>query len=590
MEEQTGISLLVVDDDDVDRERIRRYLNNAEIGSKIDESSNLKEAMTALSNKNYDCVIVDYRLGVEDGLDVLRAIRSTLSEMCAVIMVTGLGDEEVAAEALRLGANDYLIKNQLNPSKLLKSILGAVHAVEMNSKIHDLAHFDTLTGLVTRHLLVDRVQQVVAHIGRSEKIGALVFIDLDNFKPVNDLYGHESGDYVLVEIASRLRDSLRGTDTVSRIGGDEFVVLLAELNNISECKTLLHRVLINIESNIRLPNGIDVNVSASVGVTTITDVNIDADTLLRRADQAMYQAKNSGKNKFIFFDTAEEINLNHRMGFLSRVEKGIEDDEFVLYYQPKVNIVTGEFVGVEALIRWVHPEKGILAPIHFEKALSDPRIGVEIGEWVIGEAIRQYHIWESVGWNIKISVNISPVHIQINDFIERLDSLLMKHSYDVSQKFLEFEVLESVSIKDIDHSSKVLEQCKERGIKIALDDFGTAYASLTYLKLLPLDILKIDQSFVDGLESDKDNIAIVKSIIALGNAFGYGLIAEGVETASQAQKLVELGCSQIQGYLVSRPIPAENIISWLYETPIFKRFSLNSKCFENKNSSFYSGS
>lgn len=558
-----SMKLLIVDDDDVDRERVRRMLNRTDIGAQIEESSNSVHALNHLKDHDYDCIIVDYRLGGEDGLELLSSIRKILKKRCAIIMITGLGDEEVAAKALRLGANDYLSKNQLDPSKLFKAIFDAISKAEIDRKVHDLAHYDRLTGLVSRHLLTDRIQQAVKQVGRTQKLAALAFIDLDDFKPVNDRYGHESGDEVLVEISSRLTNTLRCTDTVSRIGGDEFVVLLPDIADTEECRNLLRRVLLVLGVPIQLSIKNTVRVSASIGVALISDSEIDADTALRRSDQAMYQAKNTGKNNVFFFDYKEELKQRKQREALSRAELAIKNQEYSLYYQPKINIVSGDFIGVEALIRWDHPDRGLLAPAQFEDILLHPQLGIKIGEWVIEEAIKQHEIWQSQGWNINISVNISPSHIHICDFISRLDSILEKYSYNSDEAFLEFEVLESTSIKDVDHSSKVLMQCRLRGIGIALDDFGTGYASLKYLKQLPLDILKIDQSFINNIENDKDNVAIVKSIIALGNTFGYRLVAEGIETEHQAKKLVELGCNGIQGYLIARPMEGKEFISWL---------------------------
>lgn len=566
---QGKMKLLVVDDDDVDREKIRRMLKSVGVESEIEESANLSDTMSILSDNAYDCVIVDYRLGPEDGFDVLNAIRQNFQKQCAVIMVTGLGDEEIAAEALRLGANDYLVKNKLQAPKLLKAVLGAVHQSELENKIHELAHHDILTGLVSRTLLTDRIQQVIAQIGRSNKVSALAFIDLDNFKPINDHYGHEAGDIVLKETASRLRQSIRDTDTASRIGGDEFVLVLSGFSKSSECEDLLKRILLKLGVPVAIPNNCSVKISASVGIALITDNNVDAETLLRRADQAMYQAKNSGKNKVFFFDPKEETKQKLRRELLSNVENGINNNQFLLHYQPKINMITGQCIGVEALIRWNHPEKGLLSPLKFEEALLHSSLGVSIGEWVIEEAIRQHISWLDKDIFLPISVNISPFHIHCYEFISNLDHMIEKYDLDSINDFLEFEVLESISLKDIAHAANVLNQCKKRGIKISLDDFGTGYASLKYLKSLPLDTLKIDKSFIQNIEENAADIAIVKSIIDLSHNFQYQLVAEGIETKEQAHKLIELGCFCMQGYLISHPITADNIETWITNTRFY---------------------
>lgn len=557
-----SIKLLVVDDDDVDRTRIRRLIDKTSLNVIVSESSNILDSISLMRDCDYDCVIVDYCLGIEDGLTLLHEIRNTLGSQCAIIMITGLGDEKVAAEALRRGANDYLLKRDLASSNLLHSIVSTIHQKELEREVQNLAHYDELTGLVSRHLLLDRLQQTAGNIERSQRGAALAFIDLDNFKPVNDMYGHDAGDEVLVEVSNRFKNSLRATDTIARIGGDEFVLLFPEMSNAPYCEDLLSRLLLRIQVPIALSSGNSVRVSASIGVAMVTDSSLDADTILRRADQMMYKAKNSGKNKVIFFDPEEEQRQKERRNILTSLRSALRNDEFVLFYQPKVNLISGQCLGVEALIRWNHPVEGLLSPARFEEGLNHSDLAVEIGEWVIEQSIKQHQEWKAQGINLKVSVNVSPAHIHQYDFIDRLDHLLEKFGSSSECSFLEFEVLESVSLKNIDHSVNVLKKCRERGIRLAIDDFGTGYASLKYLKLLPLDIIKIDRSFTSTIDKNQDDIAIVKSIIALSSAFEYQLIAEGVETITQAKKLIELGCSNIQGYLLSKPVDNRQLAKW----------------------------
>lgn len=560
-----ALKLLVVDDDDVDRERIRRMLDLTGLEAEVEEVSNVSDSLRVLEHNSFDCIIVDYRLGSEDGLDLLTQIRTSLELKSAVIMITGLGDEDVAAEALRLGASDYLTKGQLKAPQLLSAVLDAVHRNDAENRLRELAHYDDLTGLVSRHLLLDRLQQEIANIGRTGKKAALAFLDLDDFKPVNDNHGHKAGDVVLVEIASRLKNAVRTGDTVSRLGGDEFVLLLSEVTNSSECEDLLSRILLILNVPIRI-NQIDaIRVSASIGVTIISEDTLDADTVLRRADQTMYQAKSSGRNKILFFDPEEEKNQRKRRDMLEQAEKAVRSSEFVLHYQPKVNFKTKEVVGVEALIRWQHPDEGLLYPNSFEEALQHSLIGIEIGDWVIEQAIQQQRFWSESGLELNVSVNISPSHLQSFDFVRKLDCILSDYTTSAFQPSIEFEVLESVSMRDIQVAVTVLKQCRERGIKIALDDFGTGYASLKYLKQLPLDVLKIDQGFIKNIERSDDDIAIVKSVVALSEAFEYQLVAEGVETDRHLKRLMDLGCYIAQGYYIAKPMAAKAVAIWMAE-------------------------
>lgn len=558
------LKLLIVDDDDVDREKIRRMLGASACNATVEEAASVADSMIILDDHECDCVIVDYRLGSEDGLTLLNNIRTNFGKRCAVIMVTGLGDEKIAAEAMRLGASDYLIKGNLESAQLFRAILSAIQRATLEQNIHDLAHYDMLTGLVSRHLLLDRLQQAINTIPRATQSAAIAFIDLDNFKPINDHYGHEAGDLVLVDISKRLKGTLRETDTTSRIGGDEFVLLLNDVGSSSWCEDLLKRILLRLNVPITLSNGYSVRVSASIGVSMITDPSLDAESYLRRADQAMYKAKNTGRNKILFYDPAEENYLKERRKLLQGAEKGLRNNEFFLQFQPQINVSSGKVIGLEALIRWRHPEKGVLYPGHFNDALDHPTLGVIIGEWVLNESIKSRLILQAAGLadDCKISINISGYHLQSFGFIDFLKGLLIEYP-NIPSKLIMLEVLETVSINDMKSAIDILKQCQALGLGVALDDFGTGYASLSYLKTLPLDILKLDRSFVQNFLEDEKDEAIVKSAIALSNAFGYKMVAEGIESKAHLDALKYLGCDFGQGFYIAKPMNLDNLMIWL---------------------------
>lgn len=551
------LKLLIVDDDDVDRERLRRMLLKSDIETHVLEASSVEDSMAFLKDDDFDCVIVDYRLGLNSGLTLLNNIRTILEKRCAVIMVTGLGDEEVAAQAMRLGASDYLLKNQLQSSQLIRAIISSVHRAELEKKLHDMAHYDSLTGLASRPLLLEHLQHAI----HNEESAAVAFLDLDNFKPVNDNYGHDTGDYVLVTIANRLKDMMRKCDTLARIGGDEFVLLLRGVSSKEECSTFLNRSIELINAPIELKEfDCHVQVSASIGVALVTNDKLDADTILRRADQTMYQAKNMGSNNILFFDPEEEHRQYARRAMLQAAEKGIANCEFELHYQPQINMVRQELIGVEALIRWNHPTMGFLYPADFSEVLEHPNTGILIGEWVLQEALRQHKLWRKN--NLVISVNIAPAHLLSKDFVQRLN-LLLKSMPDIHPQSLELEILETVSICDISHAVEVVKACCKLGVHVALDDFGTGYASLNYLKQLPLNTLKIDKGFVQNILSNQEDRSIVKCIVALSQAFNYNLIAEGVESQEHEQALIEMGCQLGQGYFIAKPMAADKMTRWI---------------------------
>lgn len=552
-----ALKLLIVDDDDVDRERLRRMLSKSDIETSISEACSVEDSMDFLSNDDYDCVIVDYRLGLNSGLTLLNNIRTTMESHCAVIMVTGLGDEEVAAEAMRLGASDYLLKSQLQSSQLIRAIIDSIHRAEIEKKLHDMAHYDNLTGLASRPLLLENLQQIII----DQDAAAVAFLDLDNFKPVNDNYGHDTGDYVLITIANRLKQILRKSDTLARIGGDEFVLLLRDVSCKEECDGFLNRLIELINTPIDLAEfECQVQVSASIGVALVANDSLDADTILRRADQTMYQAKNMGRNNVIFFDPEEERRQYARRAMLQAAEKSIALNEFELYYQPQVDMVNHKLIGVEALIRWNHPTMGFLNPGDFTEVLEHPTTGILIGEWVLQEALRQHSFWQIN--DFVISVNIAPAHLLSKDFVQRLDKLL-KDTPLFDPNSLEIEILETVSISDIISAVEVVKACSELGIHVALDDFGTGYSSLNYLKQLPLNTLKIDKSFIQNILSNPEDRAIVACVVALSKTFKYRLIAEGVESLEHEQALIDMGCLHGQGYYIAKPMTAGKMTTWI---------------------------
>lgn len=551
------LRLLIVDDDDVDRERLCRMLAKSDIETFVSEASSLEDSMNFLQGGEFDCVIVDYRLGINSGLTLLNSIRTTLENRCAVIMVTGLGDEEVAAEAMRLGASDYLLKNQLQSPQLIRAVISAVHRAELEKKLHDMAHYDNLTGLASRPLLLKHLQAAIV----DEDPTAVAFLDLDNFKPVNDNYGHDIGDFVLITIADRLKQIMRKNDTLSRIGGDEFVLLLRGVVNEEQCIEFLNQLLEVVNKPIEIEEFESVvQVSASIGVTLVSNDSLDADTVVRRADQTMYQAKNLGRNNIVFFDPEEERRLHERRAILQAAERGVVRHEFELHYQPQIDMVNHRLKGVEALIRWNHPSKGFLYPRDFTEALEHPTTGIVIGEWVLEEALRQLAIWDRD--DLVVSVNIAPAHLLSKGFVQQLERLL-NNMPNISPKLLEIEILETVSMADIHSAVEVVKACCELGVRVALDDFGTGYSSLNYLKKLPLDTLKIDKSFIQNILSNQDDRAIVACVAELSQAFKYDLIAEGVESFDHMQSLIEIGCHLGQGYYIARPMSADKMTQWI---------------------------
>jgi diguanylate cyclase (GGDEF)-like protein/PAS domain S-box-containing protein len=403
---------------------------------------------------------------------------------------------------------------------------------------------------------VTDVSQIKAH-GHST---AICFLDLDGFKAINDQFGHSVGDLVLVGVAQHLGTVLRADDTAARLGGDEFVLLLSEIRSISECTQILERVL----QTTRLPIGVEgqqISLSASIGVSLYPSDKADPDILLRHADMAMYQAKQSGKNRYQLFDPEIERIAQSNRAFLGQLEEALQERAFVLHYQPQVDLVSGQVMGAEALIRWQHPTRGLLPPAEFLACLNGSHLEARFGEWVIETALSQMRRWQGLGISTRVSVNISANHLLRADFCERLAQTLARYP-DVAAAQLELEVLETAAIGEMHQAVDILQACRRLGVRFALDDFGTGYSSLTYLRQLPVHTLKIDQSFVRDMLVDPDDLGIVRGIIELAKVFNRQVVAEGVETMEHGAALRKLGCTQVQGYGIARPMAAALFPAW----------------------------
>ncbi len=428
-------------------------------------------------------------------------------------------------------------------------------------QLEHIAHYDALTGIPNRVLLADRLQQALAHTNREGSILAVCYLDLDGFKLVNDTMGHEAGDRVLIEVTRRIKETIRSDDTVARLGGDEFAVLLQGLKAAEECSVSLDRLLEEISQPIEI-KGKQFEVSASIGVALFPANDEDADTLLRHADQAMYSAKQSGKNRYCLYDAENDQRARSHHEFLRRFTQALAQNEFELFYQPKVDMRSLQLVGAEALIRWNHPERGLLAPVEFLHAIEGTALEIELGDWVVATAFEQLGAWYQAGLKLELSINISARHLQSNDFAWKLKRKMLRHP-DVPKGSMQVEVLETAALEDIPRVSDTIERCHKIGISFALDDFGTGYSSLSYLGRLPVDTLKIDQSFIRHMLEDRGDRAIVQGVIALAKAFDRRLVAEGVETEELFHALVEMGCECGQGYGIALPMPASEFPAWM---------------------------
>jgi predicted signal transduction protein with EAL and GGDEF domain len=571
MEEQQ-IKILLVEDDEDDYVITRDMLS--EIGGAsytLDWTPTYNTAFEAIKENKHDVYLFDYRLGEHSGLELLREIVKSGSKS-PVIMLTGQGDHEVDIEAMRSGAADYLIKGKIDASALEHSIRYAIERKKAEERILFLAYYDSLTSLPNRILFKDRLYQSLIMAKRHQRLLAILFLDLDNFKRINDTLGHPAGDELLKQAAVRLSNYIRKSDSISRysadefsavvarLGGDEFTILLTEIAQAHDTIKVAQRILDAIAQPFDI-EGQEVFITASIGIAIYPIDGEDVDALLKNCDTAMYHAKNEGRNNYKFYEQSLNKTALDILTLENNLRKALDKQEFMVYYQPRIDIRTRNIVGFEALIRWRHPQKGMIPPSEFIPMAEENGLIVPIGEWVLNEACKQNKAWQAKGFApVFISVNLSGKQFKQQNLIKVIQQALSETALD--PRYLELEITESI-IQDTGSTAVILRDLRNLGLKISVDDFGTGYSSLSYLRRFPVDALKIDRSFVKDATKDMDSAAIVKAIIAMSHCLKLRVVAEGVETEEQLKFLSDEGCDEFQGYLISPPLPADEVVRFL---------------------------
>lgn len=426
-----------------------------------------------------------------------------------------------------------------------------------------LAHFDQLTNLPNRLLFMDRLLKAVADANRSKSAVGLLFIDLDNFKNFNDSMGHGFGDQILIAVANRLLGCIREVDTVARLSGDEFVIIIEDMSNINDLDVLSNRILDSMKSPEEIM-GRSVFVTASIGSAIYPQDSVNPNELILKADAAMYEAKRSGRNTHQHFKRGMRLYSIEKLSLENDLRLALERDEFELFYQPQISVDDDIIIGTEALIRWNHPERGLLTPIHFIEIAEKTGLIIEIGKWVVKEACRQYQEWIANGFKpLRMSVNISPLQFYQTSFIH--DIRLVLNETGMEPTDLELELTEGMFMHNIGNVVNVLKELHDLGVSLAIDDFGTGYSNLGYLKRFPIDRLKIDQSFIRGIENESTNMEIVRTISILAKTMSFELVAEGVETIEEMNIVASCGCKIMQGYKFSKPLPSAEFLRWRAE-------------------------
>ena len=520
----------------------------------------LKDALQQLTEDTFDVVLLSLQLPDGRGLGSLNKIQG-VSPRVPIVVLGGINDEELALYAVQAGAQDYLVKNQLERNLLIRSLLYAIERKRTEERLSHLAQYDVVTGLPNRVLFRDRLTRALAHAQRKKHIVALMFLDLDHFKSVNDSLGHDVGDQLLKEVAVRLKSCLREGDTIARLGGDEFTIILEEINESENIVNVAQKI-IDMMSRSFSVGGQEIFITTSIGIATYPDCGTDQNTLIKNADAALYDAKAHGRSVYRFYHQKMNIIATERLELLTSLRHAVNREEFILRYQPQVNSYSGQLVGVEALLRWNHPEKGLIYPSQFVHLLEDTGLIIQVGEWALREACKQCKAWQNAGLPaIPVSVNISARQFKQKNLVSMISEILV--DTQLEPRYLQLELTESVLVDNIGVTVATLRALHTIGTKLSIDDFGTGYSSLSYLKQFPLHALKIDRSFLKDINKRSEDAAIAIAIITLGHSLKLDVVAEGVETNEQKEFLKKQNCNIMQGHLFGYPMHAVQIEEWL---------------------------
>jgi diguanylate cyclase (GGDEF)-like protein len=522
----------------------------------VAQTQGLRDATHELLEHGASCVLLDLSLSGSDPLASVDQIRTAAPDAAIVALAERAG-EELALETIRSGAQDVLVKADLSPVLLRRSVRYAIERKRSEVHLAQLALHDPLTGLPNRALFLDRLGVALDRSRRTNASVAVLFVDVDDFKSVNDTLGHGAGDVVLSELADRLRRMLRPMDTVARFGGDEYTLLFEDLASEREVVLIAERISHAATLPIKLDDG-QTSVTVSIGIAVVADPSIPPEAAIREADAAMYRAKELGHSRYELFDESSRQRAMERLELESALNHAVDRSELCVHYQPKISL-NGELgvTGFEALVRWQHPQRGLIAPAEFMPLAEETGAVLRIGEYVVSEALRQVSRWRQFKPDITVSINLSARQLEDAGLAAMLTGAM--RGADVDPRALCIEVTEACVTRNPEAAIRALESLRTIGVRIAIDDFGIGSSSLSDLRRLPVDTLKIHESFVGPIGSRPEDASIVGAVVDLGHALGLDVAAEGVETETQLAELRQLGCDGAQGYLLGRPVPGEDI-------------------------------
>jgi diguanylate cyclase (GGDEF)-like protein len=566
LDEAKTFPVLLVEDNRGDARLVQELLKDADNGRfAVSHVERLADARQRLMESGAGCVLLDLSLPDASRLEALMQLRAAAPDV-PIVILSGLQDELLAVKAVQEGAQDYLVKGRVDGNAIGRSITYAVERKHAEMELSHKAMHDALTGLPNRTLFLDRLKHAVMRAKRHHTLMGVMFLDLDGFKPINDTYGHAVGDRLLIALAGRLQDGLRGSDTAARFGGDEFMILCEDVAGQQDVVSIAQRILRSVAEPFVVGEE-RLSVEASMGIA-ITDGKGDtAESLMRNADAAMYGAKQQGA-AFEVYDDDIQARVQERVVMERQLRRSVDEGDFRLLFQPQVDLRSGEIVGLEALLRWDHPARGLIEPAEFLWLAEDTGLATEIGDWVLEQTCNHAAMWREAGPRrtpLRVCVNLSaPQHVDPT-LIDTVRRVVTEAGIDPSTLCL--EITEGVVMRDAEAAIETLRELKQLGVTISMDDFGSSQSSLGALKRFPLDVLKVDRSFVSGLGEDGEDAAIVTAVINMAHALGLLTVADGIGSREQVELLKEFGCDVGQGQFFARPRPSEAIAELLGATP-----------------------
>lgn len=563
-----SIKVLLVENNEAHVELIRRAFEERADEFSLMVSNNLKEARQMLIEIEPDVAVVDLMLPDGRGIELLD---NEINETSIPFMImTSHGDEKVAVEAMKAGAMDYLVKSEIvfqdMPHAIGRTLREWNHILDRKRVERDLkymASHDALTNLPNRNLFEDRLKHALNLAQRNSEQVVVLFIDIDDFKSVNDAFNHQEGDRVLQIISARLRSQLRVSDSVGRLGGDEFGAIIENVVGVEEISPIAQKILQAVSEPIMIQER-EIFITASIGIALFPNNGSDASELVQNADTAMYRVKQDSKNNYKYYSDEMDLRSLEQLELINHLKHAVESHAMQIYYQPQVNIHTWEIVGLEALLRWNHPELGQISPGKFIPLAESTGMIIPMGEWVLRTVCKQINKWLKTGFPfVRVAINISARQLMDENLVEMLQKTTSE--FDIDPSFLELELTESTFIKNIDEAKKILDSIKALGMRLAIDDFGTGYSSLSSLTQFPVDTLKIDHSFSQKAVSNYSDAMIMAGVIEISKSLGIDFILEGVETQEQYDFYKDFGCEKIQGYYISRAVPAKELESVFFK-------------------------